>query len=119
MGSKAIITSLTPETTAFVPSGHSGPFNPIYTFPSNPRLSHKVEAISVAPPEATHPPLSIPSYPPATNSVITTKPPSLPYFSGERADWPEFRCVRQTLAEAQYARKVQLAIELRGHSNIS
>ena len=113
MGSKGNITSLKPEATAFVPSGHLGPDNPTYSSPSNPRYSHKVEATLEAPPEASHPPLNISSYPPPTHSVIKTKPTSLPYFSGERADWPEFRCVWRKLAESQYASKVQLAIELK------
>lgn len=50
---------------------------------------------------------------PLPSSIIHTKKPSLPFFSGERADWPEFRCVWRSLAEAQYVNKMQLAIELK------
>ena len=50
---------------------------------------------------------------PPLPSVIHTKRPSLPFFSGERADWPEFRCVWRSLAEAQYVNKMQLAMELK------
>ena len=36
-------------------------------------------------------------------STIQTKKPALPTFSGDRADWPEFKCVWRSLAEAQYS----------------
>ena len=49
----------------------------------------------------------------AQHTVIHTKKPSLPFFSGERADWPEFRCVWRLLAEAQFPSKMQLAMELK------
>ena len=45
--------------------------------------------------------------------ILHTKRPSLPTFSGDRADWPEFRCVWTALAESQYSNKVQLAMELK------
>ena len=45
--------------------------------------------------------------------VIHTKRPSLPTFSGDRADWPEFRCVWSSMAESQFSNKVQLAMELK------
>ena len=46
-------------------------------------------------------------------SVIHTKKPSLPIFSGERSDWPEFKCVWRPLAEGQFINKMQLALELK------
>ena len=49
----------------------------------------------------------------ARPGVVRTKLPTLPTFSGDRADWPEFRCVWASLAEAQYTNKVQLAMELK------
>ena len=45
--------------------------------------------------------------------LIHTKRPSLPYFSGDRADWPEFRCVWRSMAESQFSNKVTLAMELK------
>ena len=47
------------------------------------------------------------------SATIHTKKSSLPIFSGNRADWPEFRCVWASLAESQYFSKVQLAMELK------
>ena len=47
------------------------------------------------------------------SATIHTKKSSLPIFSGNRADWPEFRCVWPSLAESQYFSKVQLAMELK------
>ena len=48
-----------------------------------------------------------------TSSVIQTKKPTLPSFSGDRKDWPEFKCVWKSLAEGQYFNKMQLAMELK------
>ena len=50
-----------------------------------------------------------------THSVgaIQTIKPSLPIFSGKREDWPEFKCVWKTLAEAQFGNRLQLAMELK------
>ena len=45
--------------------------------------------------------------------TIHTKKPSLPTFSGDRGDWPEFKCVWKVLAEAQFTNKMQLATELK------
>ena len=45
--------------------------------------------------------------------TIQTKKPSLPIFSGRREDWPEFKCVWRTLAEAQFGNRLQLAMELK------
>ena len=45
--------------------------------------------------------------------VIHTKRPSLPIFSGDRAEWPEFRCLWISLAESQFSNKVLLAMELK------
>ena len=49
----------------------------------------------------------------AYSETIHTKKPSLPMFSGERADWPEFKCVWRPLAEGQFRNKIQLAMELK------
>ena len=49
----------------------------------------------------------------AHSSPIYTKKPSLPTFSGDRADWPEFRCVWVSMAEPQFSNRVQLAMELK------
>ena len=46
-------------------------------------------------------------------STIQTKKPALPTFSGDRADWPEFKCVWRSLAEAQFSNSLQLAMELK------
>ena len=62
---------------------------------------------------------SFPTYPNQPGSVqsqrevIHTKKPSLPFFSGERVDWPEFKCTWRALAEAQYKNHMQLAMELK------
>ena len=47
------------------------------------------------------------------HSTVRTKKPSLPMFSGNRADWPEFKCLWRSLAEAQFANKLHLAMELK------
>ena len=50
----------------------------------------------------------------STNSTaIHTKKPSLPHFSGTRADWPEFKAVWRALAESQFSNRMQLAMELK------
>ena len=69
--------------------------------------SHLTSHLGIPPP--------LPHFSPhyAQQSVVQTKRPSLPYFSGERADWPEFRCVWRKLAEAQYSNQTQLAMELK------
>ena len=46
-------------------------------------------------------------------SSINLKKPSLPIFSGERADWPEFKCVWKAMAESEYSSKMQLAMEFK------
>ena len=46
-------------------------------------------------------------------SQVYTKKSSLPLFSGNRADWPEFKVVWKSLAEAQFVNKMQLAMELK------
>ena len=46
-------------------------------------------------------------------SQVYTKKSSLPIFSGNRADWPEFKVVWKSLAEAQFRNKMQLAMELK------
>ena len=51
--------------------------------------------------------------PPSRPNAIQTKKPSLPTFSGDRADWPEFRCVWISMAESQFSNRVQLAMELK------
>ena len=50
---------------------------------------------------------------PLPRTSIQTKKPSLPVFSGERSDWPEFKAVWRALAEAQYGNKMQLGMELK------
>ena len=49
----------------------------------------------------------------STSSGIQTKRPFLPTFSGERADWPEFKFAWRALAEQQYGNKILLALELK------
>ena len=46
-------------------------------------------------------------------TIIHTKKPSLPLFSGERQDWPEFKAVWRPLAEGQFGSRMQLALELK------
>ena len=84
----------------------------------NPQMS-----TSVMPPNSvmgdTPPSNTFPTYPSQPGSgqsqreVIHTKKPSLPFFSGERVDWPEFKCTWRALAEAQYKNHMQLAMELK------
>ena len=64
-------------------------------------------------PPNMHSPMSPPLGAQSRPESIRTKLPSLPVFSGDRADWPEFRCVWISMAEGQYANKVQLAMELK------
>ena len=45
--------------------------------------------------------------------TVHTKRPSLPVFSGNRADWPEFKAVWKSLAESQFRNPMQLAMELK------
>ena len=47
------------------------------------------------------------------HNTIHTKRPSLPVFSGNRADWPEFRVVWKALAESNFKSKFLLANELK------
>ena len=44
---------------------------------------------------------------------IHTDLPELPALSGERADWPEFKCVWQSLANSQFQTRLQLELELK------
>ena len=51
--------------------------------------------------------------PPIRTGTFHTKLPELLAFSGERADWPEFKCVWRSLAESQFQNRMQLALELK------
>ena len=77
-----------PHPTAWPPG--TSPLQPMGTTPGyNPSLSSQASA------------------------TVHTKKPSLPTFSGNRADWPEFKCVWRSLAEAQFSSKMQLAMKLK------
>ena len=45
--------------------------------------------------------------------TVYTKRPSLPVFSGNRSDWPEFKAVWKFWAEHQFRNPLQLAMELK------
>ena len=45
--------------------------------------------------------------------IVQTKKPTLPTFSGNRRDWPEFKTLWRALAEHQFTNKLQLAMELK------
>ena len=45
--------------------------------------------------------------------TIRAKRTPLPVFSGSREDWPEFKCLWQSIAERQINNKMQLAMELK------
>ena len=64
-------------------------------------------------PMSTIPSTSVDGYHRSSSDTIHTRRPSLPVFSGNRADWPEFKVVWRSLAEAQYKNPMQLAMELK------
>ena len=62
-----------------------------------------------------NPPLASPFVPSrmSMDPNIQIKKVSLPTFSGQRKDWPEFKAVWKSVAEAVYANKMALAHELK------
>ena len=96
-----------------------------YALQSQPLLAYGHAATSTAasfPSPTFIPPSTAALFPPSVSgtfphgappATIHTKKPSLPTFSGERADWPEFKCVWRPLAEGQFAHRIQLAMELK------
>ena len=92
--------------------------------PSTPtRIPHHMNSIHTHSPSS-----SVPYFPHLGNSsvdaeyagshrgspeTVHTKRPSLPVFSGNRADWPEFKAVWKSLAESQFRNPMQLAMELK------
>ena len=48
-----------------------------------------------------------------SRDIVHTKRPSLPVFSGNRADWPEFKVVWKSMAESQFKNPTTLAMELK------
>ena len=83
------------------------------TLPMPPQLAYPYSSLN----EPRAIPLSMQTnsqeYSPWNHNTIHTKRPSLPIFSGERSDWPEFRVVWKSLAEGQFRNKMQLALELK------
>jgi len=108
-----------PHAAAFHPSASLGFSTSVitagHTIPSS-QISHTPVTLPYAQP---YPPMSSvlgasgESFLRPNSDTIHTRRPSLPVFSGNRADWPEFKVVWRSLAEAQYKNPMQLAIELK------
>ena len=89
--------------------------SPTYT-PLSQIPSHTSVGYNISQPSVVHNVVDHCSRAPTRNfgPAIQTKKPSLPTFSGDRADWPEFRCVWVAMAESQFSNRIQLAMELKG-----
>ena len=110
-------TSLSLPFHTSVSSNNSQPSlvtSPTYT-PLSQIPSHTSVGYNISQPSVVHNVGDHCSRAPTRNfgPAIQTKKPSLPTFSGDRADWPEFRCVWVATAESQFSNRIQLAMELK------
>ena len=86
-------------------SQHHNPYTSIPMYPQGHGVAHTYSV----PSQHSVPPTFPFPYP----KPMQTKKPSLPKFTGERHNWPEFKALWKALAEPQFASPLQLAKELK------